>query len=211
MMVWFMKTKILQKLNEYEIQDQDILNQYIDYCFERLLKKEGVEAHHILPKAQFSEYADLKERQWNRSYLSPSEHLIAHYILCLASTELSGGFVSLSKYRGNLSDISNENYDKAIKIAYEEKNRKISKTKSDPKWKESVSVEQSRKTSEKLNDKEWKDTIGVVRKINFIKSLMRKEIPICPHCGKIGKSGASWSNMKRWHFDNCKYIKGVTA
>lgn len=27
----------------------------------------------------------------------------------------------------------------------------------------------------------------------------------CPHCGKVGSGG----NMKRYHFDNCKKVKGM--
>ena len=30
-----------------------------------------------------------------------------------------------------------------------------------------------------------------------------KQTYICPHCNKIGKSGA----MKQWHFDRCRFIK----
>lgn len=28
----------------------------------------------------------------------------------------------------------------------------------------------------------------------------------CPHCGKVG----GYTNMKRWHFDNCKHLTGKT-
>lgn len=38
-----------------------------------------------------------------------------------------------------------------------------------------------------------------------LKGIKRKEIQ-CPHCNKIGDS----SNMKRWHFDNCRFKTGFS-
>ena len=35
---------------------------------------------------------------------------------------------------------------------------------------------------------------------------MTKEYPSiqCPHCDVVSNKHGGWSNMKRWHFDNCK-------
>lgn len=40
------------------------------------------------------------------------------------------------------------------------------------------------------------------------KKKCREQTPImCPHCGLIGK----YPGIKRWHFDNCKKFRGITA
>jgi len=57
------------------------------------------------------------------------------------------------------------------------------------------SVEHKRKLSESLKGRKMTDE----QKKKLKKPKKRIE---CPHCGKIGGAG----NMKRYHFNNCKYI-----
>jgi hypothetical protein len=44
------------------------------------------------------------------------------------------------------------------------------------------------------------ELVGVMKGRSFSHKNPRKKIE-CPHCKKVGDS----SNMKRWHFDNCKF------
>ncbi len=59
-------------------------------------------------------------------------------------------------------------------------------------------------SNRKTMNTEWKSTIGKRMKEKRNNTMNNKEIPICPYCGLRGKSGHSWSNMKKHHFDNCK-------
>lgn len=55
----------------------------------------------------------------------------------------------------------------------------------------------------KMRPKTEEDKIKISERRTGIKSPNVE----CPHCGKIGDVG----NMKRWHFDNCKYLTNNTA
>lgn len=53
------------------------------------------------------------------------------------------------------------------------------------------------------NRNAWKDSDVKEKRIANMKiGLMNRPILKCPHCGKESKSN---SNMKRYHFDNCKF------
>ena len=53
------------------------------------------------------------------------------------------------------------------------------------------------------NRKAWEDPNAKEKRIANMKiGLMNRPILKCPHCGKESKSN---SNMKRYHFDNCKF------
>lgn len=53
------------------------------------------------------------------------------------------------------------------------------------------------------NRNAWKDSDAKEKRIANMKiGLMNRPILECPHCGKESKSN---SNMKRYHFDNCKF------
>ena len=54
------------------------------------------------------------------------------------------------------------------------------------------------------NRNAWKDPSAKETRIANMKiGLMNRPILKCPHCEKQSKSN---SNMKRYHFDNCKYV-----
>lgn len=46
------------------------------------------EAHHILPRAVFPEFASLKLHKWNLVLLTPKEHFICHWLLTKMSKEI---------------------------------------------------------------------------------------------------------------------------
>ncbi len=245
-----MKEKLLNELNQYEIQNYSLLEEYVDFCVLHNTKQENTEEHHILPQAEYPQFSDLENNVWNCAYLTPAEHLMAHSVLAHASTQLSGGIVALHGYRGYdcVSNMSEKEYNEVVSIAYREGGRKQSETKSDKEWKETIGKaaaqqrsaifndeywkatkgkekvrkdqetkadptwkatigkEQSRKQSEIKADLEWKATTGKEQSRKISETKMAREIPVCPHCGKQGKNGASWANMKRWHFENCKEL-----
>jgi hypothetical protein len=52
------------------------------------------------------------------------------------------------------------------------------------------------------NKKAWEDPCAKAKRIENMKiGLMNRPILTCPHCGQESKSN---SNMKRYHYDNCK-------
>ena len=54
------------------------------------------------------------------------------------------------------------------------------------------------------NRNSWKDSDAREKRIANMKiGLMNRPILKCPHCGKESKNN---SNMKRYHFDNCKSV-----
>lgn len=102
----------------------------------------------------------------------------------------------------------------------------MTETKRSVEWKETVGVIARKKISEKLTSSEWlekntieckvcgkKDTVSKIAQWHNNNCKMNPEAPprknkktktsICPHCCKEGESG----NMKRYHFENCKFLK----
>lgn len=59
------------------------LNRYISFINKRNINRilEHKENHHILPQSLFPEY---DKEKWNKIFLTPREHLLAHYILAKA-------------------------------------------------------------------------------------------------------------------------------
>jgi len=81
-----MKNKILQEFlnSDIKIISQEKLEQYIEYCIYKNQNgtiKDETSHHHILPKALFNEYKDLKENSWNGTHLLYSDHYYAHWLL----------------------------------------------------------------------------------------------------------------------------------
>ncbi len=86
-------------LLEKQTHKPHMIHRYLKFIRSREnIKKFGYHAHHILPKAKdfFPEYKDLKVFNWNRVFLSPREHYIAHWMLALAFPKTSQ---SLAFYR----------------------------------------------------------------------------------------------------------------
>ena len=84
-----LKNKILQEFlnSDIKIISQEKLEQYIEYCIYKN-QNSRIEAksahHHILPKALFDEYKDLKQNLWNGTHLLYSDHYYAHWLLAEA-------------------------------------------------------------------------------------------------------------------------------
>ena len=84
-----MKTYILDifKSSNLNIINEHKLIEYIDFCLEKnQCVKNNTEHHHILPKSKhlFPSYKNLKEHQWNGTYLTYEDHYTAHQLLALA-------------------------------------------------------------------------------------------------------------------------------
>ena len=77
--------KELQKLTSSDV------NKYINFCFNNSTeyKKGKTARHHILPKAVFPQFTNLKEFPWNGIHLSNDNHYIAHALLFEAIDNIS--------------------------------------------------------------------------------------------------------------------------
>jgi len=88
-----MKNRILQEFlnSDIKVISEDRLKEYIDYCFENKTDKiKGkTSLHHILPKAIFNQYKDLKKNKWNGINLSYYNHYYAHWLLTEAIDDFS--------------------------------------------------------------------------------------------------------------------------
>lgn len=100
-----------------EIIDKDMLEKYIEFCITKSDENCVGEVHHILPRAHFPEYEDLKIYTYNRVKLSYANHLKAHYLLVLSieSAEMLYAFNMMNNFY-NTNNIANlENYEKLKK------------------------------------------------------------------------------------------------
>ncbi len=81
------KDFIKSKLLELDVIDENLLNDYIDFCIDnnehrKILYTTAI--HHILPKSIFPEFKSLKINKWNSTHLTHDKHYIAHSILAKA-------------------------------------------------------------------------------------------------------------------------------
>lgn len=110
--------KIFQLFEQrVKILDKDILEKYIEFCITKSDEYCVGEEHHILPRAHFPEYVDLKIHTYNRVKLSYTNHLKAHYLLVLSidSVEMLYAFNMMNNFY-NTNNIANlENYEKLKK------------------------------------------------------------------------------------------------
>lgn len=134
-----MKTEeIVNKfVNKVNVLDKDILKLYINFCFENNDFNCNGEEHHILPKSLFPEYSDFSIHDFNKTKLSYTNHLKAHYLLILSieSEEMLYAFNMMNNFY-NKNNIANlENYE-LLKIQFKEmlKTSKWSKSNKDKKW-----------------------------------------------------------------------------
>ena len=73
----------LQSLLKTKHHDPLWLTHYLTFITETPKPGEGAlaDAHHILPKSAFPDFASLDDNPWNRVDLAPADHLLAHYYL----------------------------------------------------------------------------------------------------------------------------------
>jgi len=79
-----MKEKIVKHLLTLNVINESKVYEYVEFCLSNKLpqKQQYAAHHHILPKAIFSEYKNIKSfNNWNGVYLSYKNHYIAHSIL----------------------------------------------------------------------------------------------------------------------------------
>jgi hypothetical protein len=168
------------------------LNRYnkLIFYYSTKIREDGYyEKHHIIPKC-LNGTDDLS----NLILLPPRVHFIAHYLLykvypdnnklahAFAMMAVNNPYQSRSSKLYELSKVARSNALKGIPRPewVKQKMRK-------PKY--SKNNYQGPKTKDHAN--------------NISKALKGKSKPKinCPHCNKIGYI----SNMKRWHFNNCKH------
>jgi hypothetical protein len=148
------------------------------------------EKHHIIPKCMGGT-DDIK----NLILLPTRVHFIAHYLLYKAypnNKQLSHAFAMMgvcNKFQHR--KINSYLYEQS-KIARSSALLGIPRT-------ESVKLKMRKPKSNKEN---YKKSKSLEHTQNISKALkgVKKETTMCPVCNKVG----SISNMKRWHFTNCK-------
>ena len=107
-----------------------------------------------------------------------------------------------------------------INTNFKETGKKISQTKNDSEWKETVGKEAAIKQSETKNDPRWKATVGKESRkkgaanTDYKRAAMKqsktvndpewkvKNLKTCEHCGKKDLRPGMY---KRWHHNNCKF------
>jgi hypothetical protein len=191
---------------------------------------EYVERHHIVPKCLKGDNS--KE---NLIYLTAKEHFVAHLLLwkiyggslvyaAWAMTHQFGSILTgneqkrhykvnstlYAKLKTESSKITGERLKKSNTGRKQTEEHKRNKTNA---FLDSIetgryiphggtkTAEHKNKISEsrKRNNESW---LSEETKEKIRKTLLSSPRLVCPHCNKIGAA----SNMKRWHFANCKSI-----
>ena len=194
-----MKTKILQEFlnSNIKILSQEKLKQYVEYCIyknqiNKLKNKDGYAKtayHHILPKALFPEYKNLKENTWNGTHLLYSDHYYVHWLLTEAiddygqlfafckmhNCDIKSGrieesdIISLEEFQKKMEkrngEISKRNKIKAVEgtlFGGHKFNRKLAAAKRRETLLKDPSIQQNSNMahSKTKSSKEWKETIG---------------------------------------------------
>jgi hypothetical protein len=124
-------------------------------------------------------------------------HFIAHYLLHKAypgNKQLSHAFSMMGVSNKFQNRKVNSHLYEQSKIARSSALLGIPRT-------ESVKLKMRKPKSNKEN---YKKTKSLEHTQNISKALkgIKKETTLCPICKKVG----SIANMKRWHFDNCKFV-----
>lgn len=81
----FIYNKVLEKYKDDEFNSH-YLKRYFNFLnlcirLNKANKPDYIENHHILPRAQWKEYANVTVNEWNTIALSARQHIIAHWIL----------------------------------------------------------------------------------------------------------------------------------
>lgn len=106
---------ILKFKEKITVIDEDILNNYINFCLDNnnfdIIEGEN---HHILPRSIFPEYENSLEFPKNITRLSYSNHLIAHYMLSLSinSFEMLHAFNMMNNFynKNNIRNLEQYEY-----------------------------------------------------------------------------------------------------
>jgi len=170
-----MKAKILQEFidSDIKITSQEKLEQYIEYCIyknknTRVKDEEEYSLssyHHILPKALFPEYKDLKENSWNGTHLLYSDHYYAHWLLTEAIDDygMLSAFCAMHNKDTKLKRIEEKDLIPAdeFQMKMEEKGKGHSEWyKNNPE-----KVQEAVLKREKIRSSEiWKETVGTKMK-----------------------------------------------
>ena len=190
------------------------------------------EYHHIKPKCLGG-----TDSSDNIVLLTPREHYIAHWLLWKATrnTKLAFAFISMAFTNKDKRRLTSVQYERARQtqrniISEFNTGRKRTPEQIERVAKAHRGKKRSEETKQKLKDawvirrltpvtEETKSKLSESikaawqneelreaarqRKIEYNKIFNTTEF-ICPHCGKVGKG----PNMKRYHFDKCKILKG---
>jgi len=152
------------KNSNVKIISIDRLKEYIHFCLDkdqgyRVKNSEGyslISYHHILPRALFEQYKNLKENPWNGTYLLYADHYYVHWLL----TEAINDYGQLSAFcamhnrdlksgRINESDlIPLDEFQKKMKL----RNEKISKWYKENPYKVKEAKKRQIKTCSKIKD-----------------------------------------------------------
>jgi len=214
--------------------NQHYLNRYNSFI--GALKEQTIngycEIHHIIPRS--SGGTDSKD---NLIALTARQHFIAHWILWKAyGNNMARAFFMMSNFgkygKVNSKVYSNarQDYSKQVSIQMtgkvmppisEETRQKMSKSalgkvvsqetrdkisastlgkKRDAEFAKKISEAKKGKTNGRIGYTQSKETKLKIAEANFNRPIIQ-----CPHCLKLVKDHGG---AKRWHFDNCKYLKG---
>jgi len=119
------------------IKNEVILKEYINFCITNNDKDIEGENHHILPQSIFPEYKDFRIYKDNKTRLSYSNHLKAHYLLILAieNDEMFYAFNMMNNFYNQNNIAKLDEYDK-LKSNFKNilKNSNWTKSSKDKRW-----------------------------------------------------------------------------
>lgn len=207
------------ELLKEKCKNERLYRRYEKFILERLNRKimphEIYHAHHILPKAKdmFPEYKNFNNYCWNKIFLTPREHFIAHWMLAKMfpnSSQTRAFYYMCNKVGKKASKqyaIAKFDHTTNMKSMYtEERNRKISIALiGKPKSKEHVSKlmghEVKSETREKLRLRNTgkKHTEETKKKMSTVRTGIKK----APHSTN-GKENISQSKKQanlKWYND----------
>lgn len=169
------------------------------------------EKHHIIPKCLGGD-----DEPDNLVRLTAREHFIIHKLLVEMypeSNELKFALWSMATLKNDLHErgykVSGREYER-LKIEMSEAMRKFrSGRKHSESTKQKIAnahkgkvLSESHKENIRASVSGYKHSEEAKRKIGEYQKNKPKIKYVCPHCKTEGSTVA----MKRWHFDNCKYI-----
>ena len=82
-----MRQFIIEQLQTLTIKDEGKLLEYVDFCIinnKQKHTKRQTEKHHILLSSIFKQYSDLNIHKWNSTFLTYSDHYLAHSLFAEA-------------------------------------------------------------------------------------------------------------------------------
>ena len=206
--------------NESYIRYYEIITRANNICPRTIKKIEAmairgyIEDHHIIPKCLGGQ--DIIS---NKVWLTAEEHFICHKLLTEMTLDNANGKMWSALWRMMNKQSKNQGRDyiidaKEYAIAREQnaKNHSIRmKGELNPFYKkthtnstkEAMSVSKKGKTYEEIFGKDKANEMRERRSSEGLGKLKGPQLKsTCPHCGVDG----GFSIMKRWHFENCKFL-----